>query len=1148
MSEQRPRSSDNGHFFKQNKEGKKAGENKGGGRNARRKGKKFEANKAGDGKNKTGGNKISPRMQQYNSICTAMTTPECIEELKSKFPKDFEKHRVICVCHVDPIKEVIEPIMRRMKGFSASFFPEDYDERSSKGKMWTQFKMRTFDQAAEAIVTIRLAAKHGFIKSIEKCDFDKHTRLNTKRDIELRRARRGKMEDGGSLTKGQFKKAKKREKEGSKNDHKSDSKRIPPTKNHKTLCVNCREHKDYNALRNLALAVGDPAQIKSLGNKNRQNCFTGFIEMKTQDEALELYDFIVENEPEITALWAKEDKIFSDNMNLKKMKKMLSQWGDNTVCNLISASPLSEKKVDALIPEDMKEFVDKKKLTNTLANNFFYNELHFRSAETARSFFHFCYLEPIKGVDVKPATHRVNTQAYLSKDEVEAGLKTGDFLKSALRISSNYQNAFVSDPNGGSDLFIQGRKDQNRALPNDIVAYKIKPKEAWVTRKTGETQRTAEVVAVLDSKSNKRCAGVFAENMLSGVHSVDLLFVPCDNRLPRMLIAKSSLAEDMAKKIKEIISRKIIFEAKIIEWEEGAQNARAVLTNEIGDPEDLQVQMDAILVDKSIDTRDWETFDVDDELPGKEWTITDEQVAKRRDFRNECVFTIDPATARDLDDALHVKRLDDNVYEVGVHIADVAFFVKPGGKIDKVASERCTSTYMPDRVVPMLPRRLCEELCSLNPLVERYSFSVVFKLDAEGNYLEEPWYGRGLIKSCVKFSYENAQHFIENPEEENIDESDFPEVLNGYSLETIRHCVLMLDMLSKKLREKRVANGCIRIEQPKIGFTWDEATKTPNGFFPYIRKDAHMMIEDFMLLANIAVAEKIERHFPDRAFLRQHPPPNQEKITEVVEELRKHGINIDHTSSRDLARSLEKVTQEMCETNSENAQVFQSALSLLTVKTMQLAKYICTNDVEDRYDYRHYALAVPLYTHFTSPIRRYADLVVHRQLAAAIGWDESFETPAETLTEQAESCNERKLQAKLAGEDGSDVYLWCMIKRITKDSEFIMDGVVTGLVEYGLEILLHETGFTLRIYYGEMLAIKYSIFEKNGYKAVAITWAKDNKPLGRDSVTNTPNKSRPGEALGTTDYAYFTPVRVSVVAGRDPGRLDGKLLPPAHLS
>jgi len=152
MSEQRPRSSDSGHFFKQKKEGKKAGENKGGGRNARRKGKKLEANKIGDGKNKNGDSKTCPQKQHFNSICTGMTTSECIEELKSKFPKDFEKHRVICVCHVDPIKEVIEPIMRRMKGFSASFFPELYDERTVEGKMWTQFKMRTFEQAAEAIV------------------------------------------------------------------------------------------------------------------------------------------------------------------------------------------------------------------------------------------------------------------------------------------------------------------------------------------------------------------------------------------------------------------------------------------------------------------------------------------------------------------------------------------------------------------------------------------------------------------------------------------------------------------------------------------------------------------------------------------------------------------------------------------------------------------------------------------------------------------------------------------------------------------------------------------------------------------------------------------------------------------------------------
>ena len=193
-----------------------------------------------------------------------------------------------------------------------------------------------------------------------------------------------------------------------------------------------------------------------------------------------------------------------------------------------------------------------------------------------------------------------------------------------------------------------------------------------------------KIVAIIESRSNKRCAGAFSDTVLSGVNTGDLLFIPMDSRLPRLLVAKSSLAEDMLKNIKDIISRKIVYEARITEWEEGAQNARAVLSNEIGDPNDLQVQMDAILVDKNIDTRDWETFEVDDELPGSDWKITDDQVAKRRDFRRECVFTIDPQTARDLDDALHIKKLDDDVYEVGVHIADVAFFVPPGGKIDKV--------------------------------------------------------------------------------------------------------------------------------------------------------------------------------------------------------------------------------------------------------------------------------------------------------------------------------------------------------------------------------------------------------------------------------------------------------------------------------
>ena len=207
----------------------------------------------------------------------------------------------------------------------------------------------------------------------------------------------------------------------------------------------------------------------------------------------------------------------------------------------------------------------------------------------------------------------------------------------------------------------------------------------------------------------------------------------------------------------------------------------------------------------------------------------------------------------------------------------------------QVAQDRCTSTYMPDRVVPMLPRRLCEDLCSLNPSVERFSFSVVFEMTPKAEIVGEPWYGRGIIKSCTKFAYENAQKFIEHPTGP-IDQSAFPEVTDGWNLENVRECVLDLNTIAKQLRKKRVDNGSVRIEQTKIGFTWDEETKTPNGYFPYIRVDAHKMIEEYMLLANIAVAQKIESTFPELAFLRRHGCPDDEKMEKLEEQLKERVI------------------------------------------------------------------------------------------------------------------------------------------------------------------------------------------------------------------------------------------------------------------
>lgn len=1055
---------------------------------------------------------------------------EIIKTAIKRFPDDYHKHTVVYIKHSSlALQEDINVTLQRMGPPNKVFFP--LTPRSPGDDFFSQVQMSDYKKAAEVICALRLGKREGLF-DFETVDWDRFTTI--KRPPKEKRENHRDKKDPQKNSNGESSRGERSPRSGNSS---------PPSENHKTLCFSFKDQADRNQLRNLALAVKEPIAVRALSKKNNKGQFNGFIEMESQEVAIELMEYAKKNETAAHCQWAREVRITpTETANAKRLRKTIENWGDKLILNVVSTFIMQEKSLRELIPAEFKDKLKAIKNQNIQAGQSYYNELSFESEDAAMGVYKHCNETATKGVDVKPAMHKVGTVAHWTKETVEAGVSDGSLIKGTLRISANYQNAFVSDPKGGSDFLILGRKDQNRALPGDIVAIEVKEKSEWIN-KGKEKQRTGKVVSVIDSRSNKRCAGVFAENELSGAQSNDLLFIPMDNRLPRLLISKASLQQEILKKVTENVAKKIIYQAEIYKWDEGALNARAYLSHTIGDPEDLSVQMDAILVDKGIDTTDWEDFKVDDELPGSDWKITDEEVAKRRDFRHHCIFTIDPETARDLDDALHVTKLDDNVYEVGVHIADVAFFVPPGGKIDKVASERCTSTYMPDRVIPMLPRRLCEQLCSLNPLVERYSFSVVFKMDGEGNQLEPPWYGRGIIKSCSKFAYENAQVFIENPEGA-IDPSIFPEVMGGHTLDDLRDAVLVLDMLAKKLREKRIANGCIRIEQPKIGFVWDEDTKTPNGFFPYVRKDAHMMIEDFMLLANIAVAEKIENHYPELAFLRLHPPPNPEKIQEVVGEMATQGLHLDVTSSGTLSRSIETVVQQMNEAKPECKEFFQSALSLMTVKTMQLAKYFCTGDVDERSSYRHYALAVPLYTHFTSPIRRYADLVVHRQLAAAIGWDSSLEMEQQTLSDQANSCNEKKTLAKLAGEDGSSIYLWSMIRRITKDSEFVMDGVVTGLVEFGLEVLLYETGNTLRIYFGEMIATTYDVYERENLKIVKVTWASDNLPLGRDSQTNTPNRIRKGKSLGTFEYTYFTPVRVSVSAGRDPGRLEGKLLPP----
>jgi len=918
----------------------------------------------------------------------------------------------------------------------------------------------------------------------------------------------------------------------------------PPTPEHRAIMVQYNEEKDENQIRNLAMLVSRPSAVRVPTRSNRDTGkFFAFVEMETQEEAKELLT-LIPKEPGYRAFWAREPNLQSDN----RSSSIISNWAQQRKLTLVTSTELSQETLNEIIGS-LGENVKSSKLATKSVNDQFFNVVEFDQAKNARQFYSNQMKSPTKGCQVVVET-MLEHQDYLPRDEVDRLLESRDLIQGELRVpKSKFDRGYVSNPqNRHDDYIIVGRGAMNRALTGDTVAIRVLPEAAWERMENGEVRKTAEVVHIMSKRLVQSCSGSFSVRQLYPPgHPGHLLFEPMDSRIPRVLISIDSLKDGQLDLIVNSLQAKTLFEVEIKEWEEGSHYISGELIQTIGDPGDLNNLMTGLLINYGIDSKSIDEL-ADNELPDADWTIPADEIKKRRDFRSECVFTIDPLTARDLDDALHVKKLDNGNYEVGVHIADVSYFVKPQSEIDQIASNRCTSTYMPDRVISMLPRRLCEHLCSLNPGVDRLSYSVVFEMSPDGKRVGTPWYGRGIIRSCAKLAYEHAQVFIDEHNKGELceDFSHFPTIGGGYELDRIRHCVLALAQLAIGLRKARVENGSVRIEQVKIGFVWDPDTKVPVGFHPYIRKEAHKLIEEFMLAANIAVAEKINQELPELAFLRQHAPPDEEEAENLEGWMKTLNLKASFKNSKAVAQSLKNLFEKTQSVEGGiDKDTFNAAMSLRVVKIMQMAEYLCAGAIESN-DYSHYALAVPLYTHFTSPIRRMADLVVHRQLSAALNDTsdvDACEYEVGNLTKQAKMCNVRKMNAKLCGEEGSSVYLWAFIKAKSNSQEFIMQGVITDLVEHGFEVLILQTGSSIRCYYGEMEILKWEQKIQNGVKRINIDWAKDNKPLGRNKMRQ-PLTSRKGEKASSESLSYFSLVNVSVQAADQPGKLMGTIKPP----
>ncbi|CDN31759.1 3'-to-5' exoribonuclease RNase R [Mucinivorans hirudinis] len=486
---------------------------------------------------------------------------------------------------------------------------------------------------------------------------------------------------------------------------------------------------------------------------------------------------------------------------------------------------------------------------------------------------------------------------------------------------------------------------------------------------------------------------------------------------------------------------------KILEWSENQKNPIGTVVDVLGNVGDNTTEMHAILAEFELPYKFPEELEKQAEKISAK--ILKKEIAKRRDMRGVATFTIDPADAKDFDDALSLEKLANGNWEVGVHIADVTHYVREGTDIDNEAISRATSVYLVDRTVPMLPEKLSNFLCSLRPNEEKLCFSAIFELTDEGQLVSE-WFGRTVILSDKRFSYEEAQAIIEGGEGECKDE------------------MLILDNLAKKLRKERFRNGSIGFERDEAKFILDESGK-PLGVYFKQAKDSNHLIEEFMLLANRRVAQFIGKKKAgqkERTFVyRIHDKPNQEKFDKFKGFISRFGYTFKADKGRAVAKELTKLLESLKGKKEENL------ISTLAIRSMAKAAYSTHN-------IGHYGLGFEYYTHFTSPIRRYPDMMVHRLLQHYLdGGKSAKEDLYEQLCEQSSAMEVRAAEAERA----SIKYKMVEFMEDKLGQEF--DGTISGVTDWGLYVELSETHIEGMVALRDMNDDFYA-FDAESYAAV----------------------------------------------------------------
>jgi ribonuclease R len=540
-----------------------------------------------------------------------------------------------------------------------------------------------------------------------------------------------------------------------------------------------------------------------------------------------------------------------------------------------------------------------------------------------------------------------------------------------------------------NDLLIRPQ-DFNKAMDGDLVKVKVK-----------DTHRGKHVEGVIEEVLERKQTEFIGDINVSESFA---FFIPASQKpLPDFYVSLKNL--NGAKDKDRVV-------VKFLNWEKGAKKPEGEVVTVLKGVNASDLAMKEIIIDNGFPL----TFpnQVLDEAQRLTADIEENELAKRRDYRDVLTFTIDPADAKDFDDAISIKKLDDHDYEIGVHIADVSHFVKAGTELDKEAYSRGTSVYLPDRVNPMLPEKISNELCSLRPNEDKYTFSVIFKITTKGK-VKESWIGKTFIHSDHRFNYDEVQQIIEDRQ-------------GIYGEE-----ILLINSLSRIFRKERFKNGAINFSSTEIKFKLDQDGK-PIGIVVKESKESHQLVEEFMLLANRTVASYVSKiKFEKRPIpfpYRIHDTPDEEKLKPFVAFARKFGYKFDMKNEEETARSFNQLMTDV------HGKPEQHVLEQLGIRTMAKAIYTTEN-------IGHYGLGFENYCHFTSPIRRYPDIMVHRVLQEIL---EHNIHPDKKMEQKCVHCSQKErgaMEAERAGNKYKQVEF--MMDKVGED----MEGVVSGVSSFG---------------------------------------------------------------------------------------------------